>query len=170
MSLHITHTTKSAKVRPTTRDKLRSIIEQELKRQGPDADLNFIDTSEIDDMPFLFYHTKARNIKIDEWNVSNVTNMANMFDGCKDFNCDLSDWNVSNVKTMSSMFFGCSEFKSNLSKWETRVSNVRNMTYMFGRCKKFKSDLSNWNVLNVIYYNYMFDKCHIAERYKPKLK
>lgn len=93
-----------------------------------------------------------------------------MFDGCKDFNCDLSDWNVSNVKTMSSMFFGCSEFKSNLSKWETRVSNVRNMTYMFGRCKKFKSDLSNWNVSNVIYYNYAFDKCHIAERYKPKFK
>ena len=110
-------TTKSAKVRPTTRDKLRKIIETELERQGPDADLNHIDVSEIDDMSLLFYHTKARNIKIDEWNVSNVTNMANMFDGCKDFNCDLSDWNVSNVKTMSSMFFGCSAFKSNLSKW-----------------------------------------------------
>lgn len=50
MSLHIIPTTKSAKLKPTTRDELRKIIETELERQGPYADLNFIDTSEIDDM------------------------------------------------------------------------------------------------------------------------
>ena len=64
--LRITSTTKSVKVRPTTRDELRSIIEQEIENQGPDADLNFIDTSEITDMSNLFHDLVIRNIKIDE--------------------------------------------------------------------------------------------------------
>ena len=35
-------------------NEVSAIIEQELKRQGPDADLNFIDTSKITDMSYLF--------------------------------------------------------------------------------------------------------------------
>ena len=69
--LRITHTTKSVGKKPTTRNDLISIIEQELERQGPDADLNFIDTSEIDDMSLLFRLFDVRNIKIDQLDVSN---------------------------------------------------------------------------------------------------
>ena len=36
--------------RPATYKELRPIIEHELHKQGPDADLNFIDTSRITDM------------------------------------------------------------------------------------------------------------------------
>lgn len=72
MSIHITSNSKSLRVRPTSKEQLRSIISDELKHQGPDADLNFIDTSEITDMSSLFIDLKPRNIKIDEWNVSNV--------------------------------------------------------------------------------------------------
>ena len=35
MSLHITSQTKSAAIRPTSKEQLQSIIEQELERQGP---------------------------------------------------------------------------------------------------------------------------------------
>ena len=48
MPLHISSTTKSVKqLRPLTRDELRLIIKAELERQGPDADLNHIDVSQI---------------------------------------------------------------------------------------------------------------------------
>lgn len=84
MAIRITSKTKPLRVQPTSKDELRSIIEQELKRQGPDADLNFIDTSFITDMSYLFKRAYnkvyvadsvqfyIRDIKIDQWDVSNV--------------------------------------------------------------------------------------------------
>jgi surface protein len=107
MAIHITSNTKSATLTPTSKDELTSIIMEEIKRQGPDADLNFIDTSLITDMSFLFVWVGIRNIKIDEWDVSNVTNMDKMFSGCKEFSCDLSKWDVSNVKYHRFMFDNC---------------------------------------------------------------
>lgn len=107
MALHITSNTKSAIIRPTSKEQLRSIISDELERQGIDADLNFIDTSQITDMSDLFLNLYPRNIKIDEWDISNVTDMHGMFALCKDFDCDLASWDVSNVKNASLMFYGC---------------------------------------------------------------
>ena len=107
MSLHITSTSKATKVQPKTKDELKSIIKQELKCQGPNADLNFIDTSLITDMCALFMRLYIRNIKIDKWDVSNVTDMSGMFSGCKKFDCDLSGWDISNVVYNNYMFDGC---------------------------------------------------------------
>nr|DAY37640.1 MAG TPA: YajQ-like protein [Caudoviricetes sp.] len=66
MAIHITSKTKSLRITPKSKDELQSIIKSELKRQGPDADLNFINTSEISDMAWLFNKLDPRNIKIDE--------------------------------------------------------------------------------------------------------
>ena len=76
---------------PTTKEELRAIIEQELKRQGADADLNHIDVSGVTDMSFLFdgldvRNIKIRNIKIDKWDTSNVTNKQYMLCGATSFN------------------------------------------------------------------------------------
>ena len=79
MAIHITSKTKSLRLQPTSKDELRSIIEQELELQGPDADLNFIDTSEITDMSYLFWGLNIGNIKIDQWETSNVKYPSNMF-------------------------------------------------------------------------------------------
>ena len=133
MSLYISHNTKTAKVRPKTKDELRSLIEQELKCQGPHADLNFIDTSLITDMSSLFMRLYIRNIKIGKWDTSNVTDMCSMFSGCKKFDADISSWDV---------------------------SKVENMAYMFCNCSKVSSDLSGWDISNVVYNNYMFDGCY----------
>ena len=73
--LHISSNTKTVRVKPSTKGELRSIIEQELERQGPDADLNFIDTSLITDMSRLFTQLDVGNIQIDKWDVSNVESM-----------------------------------------------------------------------------------------------
>ena len=133
-------------IKPSNKAELRFIIEQELRQQGSDADLNFIDTSEITDMSYLFNGLCIRNIKIDEWNISNVTDMDCMFMGCCELNADLSSWDT---------------------------KNVRRMNRMFSNCFDFKCDLSSWNVSNVIYYNSIFNLCNNMSnnpQLQPKFK
>lgn len=107
MPIHITSKTKSLRLQPKTKNELKQLIEHELEKQGPDADLNFIDTSLITDMSELFLWTDLRNIKIDEWDVSNVNNMQTMFYMCPNFDGDISKWDVSNVTNYYCMFYGC---------------------------------------------------------------
>ena len=89
---------------PESLEELRSLIEELLEELGPDADLNDIDVSKINNFynvyiyEGLFEHLEPRNIKIDQWNVSNVKNMMRTFYNCDDFNSDLSKWNVSEVR------------------------------------------------------------------------
>jgi surface protein len=147
MAIRITSNTRPAIFRPTTKDELQSLIEQELERQGWDADLNFIDTSLITDMSWLFHPLYyVRNIKIDEWDVSNVTDMDGMFMGCDMLMTDISTWNT---------------------------KNVRRMNRMFGCCFDFKCDLSVWDTSNVIYYNNIFNMCNNMSnnpQLQPKFK
>ena len=107
MPIHITSKSKSLRLQPKTKNELKQLIEQELKEQGPDADLNFIDTSLITDMSELFWPFDISNIKIDEWDVSKVTNMQNMFYMCTKFDGNISKWDVSNVTNYYCMFYGC---------------------------------------------------------------
>lgn len=161
--LKITSKTKPLeKLKPESKDDLIAIITQELERQGPDADLNFIDTSKMTDMSNLFHFVKGkvRNIQIDEWNTSNVTTMAGMFDKCEEFNCDLSHWDVSKVINMMSMFSGCKVFEgTGLDNWD--VSNVTKTETMFSNCYKFDAGLSRWDVSKVVNMRGMFNKCSI---------
>lgn len=129
MAIHITSHTKSLQIRPTSKAELRSLIKQELQRQGPDADLNFIDTSKITDMSNLFWSLNVRKIKIEWWNVSNVTNMSGMFSFCYDFNCDLSHWDVRNVKNLDFMFHGCSKLRCDLSGWKPCTKHISWVTF-----------------------------------------
>ena len=114
---------------PKDKEELLSMIRNELKQQGNDADMNHIDTSKITDMSYLLNYRDIRNIKIDEWDTSNVTTMEEMFTGSDDFDCDLSTWDVSNVTNMSLMFYKCKSFKSDLSKWN--VSKVEDWEEIF---------------------------------------
>ena len=134
------------KVTPNTKFELREIIKKELERQGCDADLNFIDTSNITDMSWLFEGLLIGYIKIDKWDVSNVTNMSHMFECAWYFNCDLSKWDVSKVTNMYRMFAFAYNFTSDLSEWN--VSNVKNMAWMFLFAEKFMPNLSKWDVSN----------------------
>ena len=75
---------------PKTKDELKSMIENEIKKNGNDCDLNHID-------------------------VSNVNNMNSMFRG-SEFNGDISNWDVSNVNNMYGIFYK-SPLQSNEPKW-----------------------------------------------------
>ena len=89
------------KVQPKTKEQLKQLINYAFKHDI--YDLNFIDTSKITDMSWLFENVK-HNFDISSWDVSNVTNMTGMFYCCYDFNCDLSNWDVSNVTDMGYAF------------------------------------------------------------------
>ena len=119
---------------PKTIGELDALVQKLIKERGNEANLNDIDTSQIDNMQFLFTGLK--------------------FDG------DISGWDVSNVKDMNAMFYRSTYTGKNggISKWD--VSNVVYMQFMF-QYSKFtdkNGDISNWNVLNVKYMKNMFEK------------
>ena len=91
---------------PQTKEELKDIINQRIRQEGNEVDLNNIDVSKITDMSSLFKDTNF-NGDISNWDVSNVKDMSNMFSGCESFNYDISNWDVSNVKNMHHMFFRC---------------------------------------------------------------
>ena len=91
------------KVQPKNKDELSDIITNAFKNKQ--YDLNFIDTSEITDMSWLFENVK-HNFDVSDWDVSNVTDMSYMF-AQSEFNGDISSWDVSNVKDKDDMFHSC---------------------------------------------------------------
>ena len=116
-----------------------------------DANLNWIDVSNITDMSFLFARENiTTNFDVSKWDVSNVISMNGMFKNQIVFNCDISNWDVSNVTDMAAMFYNCTRFNQDLSKWN--VSNVEFMDNMFYD-SGMSYDISKWNVSNVKSYN-----------------
>ena len=153
------------KVQPKTKEQLKQLINYAFKHNI--YDLNFIDTSEITDMSWLFENVK-HNFDVSDWDVSNVTDMNNMFYCCNNFNCDLSNWDVSNVTDMASMFAFCNKFDCDLSNWN--VSNVVDMSQMFDCCINFEGKgIENWNLEKIAFCYDMFygcDKMTIPSWYK----
>ena len=84
---------------------LRELINQRIKEQGNNCNLNDIDVSKIEDMSYLFFESDF-NGDISEWDTSNVKDMSWMFEGSL-FNGDISKWDTSNVRNMDSMFCNC---------------------------------------------------------------
>ncbi len=81
---------------------LKSIVEEAIATMGNDCDLNFIDTSNVTDMSWIFNESQF-NGDISQWNVNNVTNMAGMFYNSK-FQGDISSWNFNKCIDKESLF------------------------------------------------------------------
>ena len=90
---------------PKDKEELQEIIKDRISKEGPNCDLNDIDTSLITDMSWLFFESKF-NGDISKWDVSNVTNMKYMFYGSK-FNKDISKWKIKKNCVVSIMFADC---------------------------------------------------------------
>ena len=131
---------------------LQKLIDEAIRRDGPNCDLNYIDVSNIYRMEALFKNSPF-NGDISQWNVSKVVNMKDMFCNSQ-FNGDISKWNVSNVTDMSGMFKN-SVFNHSIAEWD--VSNVTNMSGMF-KNSVFNQGIAKWNVSNVSNMREMFCK------------
>ena len=143
----------------------KSTLAREIKRatrvHGNEVNLNYIDTSAITDMSWLFsndtiygYEYQAFNGDISKWDVAEVTNMSYMFNGATSFNQNISGWNVANVTNMSYMFNGTPSFNQDISEWN--VARVTNMASMFRDATSFNQNISKWNVANVTDMSIMF--------------
>ena len=100
------------KVQPKTKEQLKQLINYAFKHDI--YDLNFIDTSKITDMSWLFENVK-HNFDISSWDVSNVKDMSYVFQFCYDLDCDLSSWDVSSETNMRDMFDECD--KMSIPSW-----------------------------------------------------
>lgn len=125
-------------LKPKNKWDLKDIIDEAIKKNGSEVDLNYIDTSEITDMSWLFEGCDF-NGRIDKWNTSNVKDMSYMFYNSK-FNGDISKWDTSNVTNMRKMFF-ISQFDRNIEDWNTKsLKNCYQMFYNSG----FTHNLYKW--------------------------
>jgi surface protein len=115
------------------RDKehLKSLIDDEIKKNGWESDLNHIDVSNITDMSSLFKH-HAFNGDISKWDVSNVVNMSYMFYGSY-FNGNISNWNVSKVQQVVYIFYN-SHFTNDLNNWEPYQAKNVFEAFQLARC------------------------------------
>ena len=143
----------------------KAALVAEIKRataaHGNTVNLNYIDTSAITDMSYLFsidtkngHGLEAFNGDISKWDVSNVTNMSGMFNGADRFNQDISKWNVAKVTNMKFMFSGAYRFNQDISGWN--VEKVTDMSFMFINARAFDQDISRWKVSNVTDMSAMF--------------
>ena len=105
------------KYHPKDRDELEKLVKKLIEERGNEADLNDIDTSDIEDMSKIFYASKFDG-DISKWNVSNVKSMYKMFTRSKftGKNGDISNWDVSNVEKNFAMF-RFSPIDKNRPKW-----------------------------------------------------
>jgi len=117
---------------PETWEDLMNIVGKLINERGEYANLNDIDTSQIEKMNYLFGNSKFDG-NISEWDVSNVKYMIGMFNGSRftGKNGDISKWDVSNVKDMRSMFED-SVFDGDISEWKVN-DNVKTSA-MFNNC------------------------------------
>ena len=76
---------------------LIKLLERMVEVRGDEGDFNDIDTSEIEEMNFLFTNKTTFNGDISGWDVSNVKDMEGMFSSATSFNQDISNWDIRGV-------------------------------------------------------------------------
>ena len=121
-----------------TNKTIEKLVQEGIKKYGKNADLNYIDVSQVTNMESLFKNTNF-NGDISKWDVSNVENMIGIFMD-SDFNGDISGWKVSKVESIDGAFMK-SKFNQDISEWD--VSNLESATELFKLCP-FNQPLAKW--------------------------
>ena len=121
------------------------------------ANMNTWNTSNVNNMSFMFEGASNFNQPIGNWNTSNVTDINSMFRNAYSFNQPIGNWNTSNVTNMSKMFAYIYNFNQPIGNWNT--SNVTSMSSMFRGAYLFNQPIGNWNLTSLINNQNMLDSC-----------
>ncbi|MFC6276810.1 BspA family leucine-rich repeat surface protein [Psittacicella hinzii] len=111
--------------------------------QNWQADLNFIDVSELNNLSYVFTRTPF-NGDISQWQTGKVKQAQMLFFGSS-FNGDISQWDVRQLTNLKAAF-AKSRFTRDLSSWQT--SSLENLDYAFA-FTNFNGDVSAWDVSRV---------------------
>lgn len=125
-------------------------------------DLNYFDTSMVENMNSMFYETtrSMESIDLSNFDTRNVVDMSNMFsydtlrsdtpDKAPKFkNLDLSMFNTEKLENASYMFYGLFNLE-HLKFSNSNTPNLKNMDYMFCDLTSLKElDISNLKTSNV---------------------
>ena len=125
-------------------------------------DLNYFDTSMVENMGSMFYETtrSMESIDLSNFDTRNVVDMSNMFSydtlhndnpgkAPKFKNLDLSMFNTEKLENASYMFYGLSNLE-HLKFSNSNTPNLKNMDYMFCDLISLKElDISNLKTSNV---------------------
>ena len=127
--------------KPKDLDNLKDLLERMVEVRGDEGDFNDIDTSEIEDMSFLFEDKTTFNGDISSWNVSSVENMNYMFCRATSFNQDISKWEFPYVINMNGMFSDATSFNQDLSKWYFKGKKKTKIFYGCAIKKEYKQKM-----------------------------
>ncbi len=122
--------------------------------------LHNIDMSSVKSMRAMFYRCRSLNaLDLSALDTSNVEDMSFMFESIPFVSLDFSSFDTSNATNMYGMFWNCRYLKElNISSFDT--SKVDNMCYMFSNCSSLQEiDLTNFDTSNVWAMNSMFEGC-----------
>ena len=145
---------------PTDKDDLTRVLHIFLNQYNHE-DLNWIDTSGITDMSWLFANS-VFNGDISEWDTSNVLHMDHMFENNQIFNCDISKWDVSNVVSACRMFCNASNFNQDLSQWNP--CNLEDGIEMFYGTTNLRCNLGSWKLYKCRRFGDMFTNSGLTLR------
>ena len=121
-----------------------------------------VDTSNVENMLFMFRGAGWFDQDIGGWDTSNVENMQGMFCYAESFDQDIGGWDTSSVENMEAMFMNAESFDQDIGGWDT--SSVENMGAMFmwaafGRDTSraaFNQNIGGWDTSNVEDMHSMF--------------
>jgi hypothetical protein len=150
----------------SSKSELVNIIKKSIDKIGISGNYNWIDTSGVDDMSWIFSNdsTFTHNIgyfngDISLWDMSNVK-IANGMCCDSALTCDVSKWDVSNLREAAYMF-AYTPVDYDVSKWN--VSNLVN-GYRMLYYTKTSCDVSQWDISSLKKYKDMFAGTHIDQR------
>lgn len=101
----------------------------------------------VTDMSNLFSRLKIDNLDLSNFDTTNVNEISYMFGYSSIYGINLSRFNTSNVTNMSHMFFECKTDKLDLSHFDT--TNVTIMRNMFAYCNIDSINLTGFNIENL---------------------
>lgn len=111
-------------------------------------------TSNVQDMSYLFKNAENFNQPIGSWNTGNVIDMSGMFEGAKSFDQEVRGWDVKDVVSMKGMFKNATTFNQSFNSWTAK--SVRDTSSMFEGATSFNQDMPGFHMHNVINMSQMF--------------